>query len=124
MSIEIFAGNNKDMTITVYDVPGLGVVPLTAIDDITWQLYPVDIPDDGVDDLPVIDKSLLTSGVTLVGDGTAGQFVVSLDAADTEALSGAYQEEINIFFTNGDRSTTTDEFVIRAPRYTEPEPGP
>jgi hypothetical protein len=95
-NFEIHAGDSRDIVVTVVDSQG-GVVDLTGA-TIAWHLA-----QSARAAAPAVAKSL-GAGIAIT-DGANGVFTISLDPADTAALSGLYYHEAEVTDAAGHRST-------------------
>ena len=93
--ILIYSGDDKVITVTVYDNDD-AIVDITGV-TITWQL------SQNVSSAALITKTV-GSGITL-SDPTSGVFTITLDPADTNSLSGRYYHECEITDSSSDVST-------------------
>jgi hypothetical protein len=95
-NFEIHAGDSRDIVVTVTDSQG-GAFDLTGA-AIAWQLA-----RSAGSTSPAVSKSL--GGGIAITDGPNGVFTVTLDPADTAALSGLYYHEAEVTDGAGNRST-------------------
>jgi hypothetical protein len=95
---DLFSGDDYVLHFTIVDEAGVAV-DLSGAQQITFALA------RKVSVEPLFSKTL-GSGVT-VTDGPAGKVDVAIDAADTDALKGAYYHEVELRNAAGKRSTVS-----------------
>lgn len=99
----IFAGDTKLLTVTVTDEAGEAVDITTA--SIKWQAA------RSVEDEAVIEKTSPSGGIEIT-DGSGGEFVVTLDAADTGDLSGLYYHEAEVTISSQPNTVVSGTFLV------------
>jgi len=99
-NIEFRVGETWRIELTAHDSCG-NVLPITGC-QVQWRLAL-----DG----NVVDTLTVGDGIVIVGDGTAGQAIITLTPADQAALeleAAFYQHECQVILGDG---TKTDQFA-------------
>lgn len=95
---DFYAGNSKDLTITIYlDEAKTTVKDLTGA-EITWALF---TDDHNV----LLVKNSVDSSEIEVPTPANGICIVHIDPADTLDLYGTYKQHVNVVDGNGKEST-------------------
>lgn len=81
--IEVYSGEDQLPIVTVRDAAGVPI-NLSTVSAIQWNVY-----DPSRTIVSTLTKTL-GAGIALIGGGAAGQFSVTLTAANTTALDGWY----------------------------------
>lgn len=100
-NIEFRIGETWRIELTAHDSCG-NILPLTGGATVFWKLAL-----DG----NVLDTLSIGDGIAIVGDGTAGQAMITLTPADQAALeleAAFYQHECQVILADG---TRTDQFA-------------
>jgi hypothetical protein len=97
MIFKMFQGNTKYLNISVYDVQGGTRQVLSTATAIKWQLFP-ECDKDGD---PVVSKSLLDGGITILSDAVGEYMRITLLPGDTHALEGRYYYETEVVDASG-----------------------
>jgi hypothetical protein len=101
-NFEVYAGDDKEVTITVYQEDETTLLNLTSY-TLNWVLYDADGD--------ILLTKIIASGLT-VPTPSNGQVVVSLVPADTLTLDpGVYSHELEITSVGGKISTVTTGLV-------------
>lgn len=102
--IEVYAGEIHTIYVTVTNNNNRAVEDLTGA-SVSWKLK------SGT--TTVLSKTV-GSGITLASDPTTGVFTISLSAADTTSLSGAYRHEARVTLADGTIATVfTGRFTVQ-----------
>jgi hypothetical protein len=97
--VEIYAGDSKDLDLTIYDDAG------NEVDLSQYSVY-----------YYVYGNSGTTVGTKTVGDGieivTEGKCTISLDPSDTKNLFGEYNHEVDISQGSDVYTVMTGKFTV------------
>jgi hypothetical protein len=94
-----YAGDAAAVTFTVTD--GTNPIDLSGVQEIEWDAR------RDLDSAIVLQKTKTGGGITLVGGGSGGQFLLSLTGADTSPLTAYYIHQAVITDAQGNVSTVT-----------------
>jgi hypothetical protein len=97
MTFKMFQGSTRYINTAVYDKPGGTRQVLSTAISIKWQLF----PEDSKDGDPVVSKTLLDGGVTILSDAGGNYMQVALLPSNTNALCGRYYYEVGIVDASG-----------------------
>jgi hypothetical protein len=105
-TLTFVGGTDKSLIFTCYEENGLDLLNITS-GTVKWLLCPY-----GQFSVVTLELSTDTSGVTITD---ANHFTVTLDGADTYALSGKYIQQVDITDFDGKQFRPGQGFVLISP---------